>query len=64
MILSADKCDPPIQRVIDNGLIPILIHWMNQQNYPQMKLEACWILTNVASGTNSQCESIIARGGL
>ena len=37
---------------------------MKQSIYPQLQLESTWILVNIASGTTTQCESIIAKGGL
>lgn len=54
--------DPPIQPIIDCGLIPKLIEFMNQDEYPQLQLESAWALANVASGTYAQCQSIIDKG--
>jgi importin subunit alpha-6/7 len=56
--------NPPIQAVIDAGLIPKMIAYVKQTEYPQLQLEATWALTNVASGTNIQCQSIIDKGGI
>lgn len=55
---------PPIQAVIDAGLVPKMIEYVKQQEYPQLQLEATWALTNVASGTTIQCQSIIDKGGI
>lgn len=55
---------PPIQAVIDAGLVPRMIEYVKQQEYPQLQLEATWALTNVASGTTIQCQSIIDKGGI
>jgi importin subunit alpha-1 len=62
-ILSIADC-PPIQAVIDAGLVPKMIEYVKQQEYPQLQLEATWALTNVASGTTIQCQSIIDKGGI
>lgn len=35
-----------------------------QSVYPQLQLEATWILTNVCSGTTPQCQSVIDKGGI
>lgn len=56
--------NPPIQAVIDAGLIPKMIQYVKQAEFPQLQLEATWALTNVASGTTIQCQSIIDKGGI
>ncbi len=56
--------NPPIQAVIDAGLVPKMISFVKQSEYPQLQLEATWALTNVASGSNIQCQSIIDKGGI
>lgn len=56
--------NPPIQAVIDAGLVPRMIEYVKQSEYPQLQLEATWALTNVASGTTIQCQSIIDKGGI
>jgi importin subunit alpha-1 len=35
-----------------------------QSLYPQLQLEATWVLTNVCSGSTAQCESVIDKGGI
>jgi importin subunit alpha-6/7 len=57
-IISVEH-QPPIQTVIDAKLIPVFIEMSKQNIYPQLQLEATWILTNVCSGTTDQCESVI-----
>jgi len=56
--------NPPIQSIIDAGLIPKMITYVKQSEFPQLQLEATWALTNVASGTTIQCQSIIDKGGI
>ena len=53
-ILSA-FVDPPVQLVIDCGLVPKFISYIKQSDYPQLQLEATWALTNIASGSKKQC---------
>lgn len=55
---------PPIQQAIDAGLVPVFIQYVKQTNFPQLQLEATWALTNIASGTTVQCQSIIDKGGI
>lgn len=54
----------PIQEIIDAGLIPRMVGYARQDEYPQLQLEATWALTNIASGTTEQCLSIIDEGGI
>lgn len=62
-IISVDN-EPPIQQVIDAQLVPIFIEMCRQKTFPQLQLEATWILTNVCSGSTQQCESVIDKGGI
>lgn len=62
--LLSEKGNQPIQQVIDAGLVPKLIEFSKQTAYPQMQLEAVWCLSNVASGTQLQCSSILEKEGV
>lgn len=42
---------PPVQMVIDSGVVPYLLANMKQSNYTTLQVESAWALTNVASGT-------------
>lgn len=48
--LLASDYEPPIQQFIDAGLIQKSFELINQKEFPQLKLESVWALTNVASG--------------
>jgi importin subunit alpha-1 len=41
-----------------------MIDYIKQNEYPQLQLEATWALANVASGTISQCQFFIDKGGI
>lgn len=62
-ILSIEE-GPPIQPVIDANLIPRLIEFMQKEELPHLQLESAWALTNVASGTTQQTQTIIDKGGI
>lgn len=62
-VLSIEE-SPPIQPVIDANLIPKLIEFMNKDELPHLQLESAWALTNVASGTSQQTQTIIDKGGI
>ena len=56
--------DPPIQLIIDSGIVPRLIELVSQEQYPQLQLESTWSLANVASGNQQQCQSIINKDAI
>lgn len=37
---------------------------MKDRKYPQLQLESCWIITNIAFGSSTQCESIVSKQGV
>ena len=62
-ILSSDK-EPPIQLIIDSNLVPKMIEFAKQKQYPELQAEATWALSNVASGTALQTQSVVDKGGI
>lgn len=54
-IISKEMIKETIQQVIDSGIVPELIKMLKLKEFPQFQLEACWIITNIASGSSSQC---------
>jgi len=50
--------------VIDANLVPRLIEFMQKEELPHLQLESAWALTNVASGTTQQTQTIIDKGGI
>lgn len=56
--------NPPIQEVINAGLVPIFIACLAEHSYPKLQFEAAWSLTNVASGTPDQTQFVINQGAL
>ena len=60
-ILSRDS-NPPIQEVIDLNVLPRLVEFLRDAAHPDLQFEACWALTNVASGTTEQTGAVVAVG--
>lgn len=57
-LLSSDK-NPPIDDLIDNGILPILVHCLSRSDNPSLQFEAAWGLTNIASGTSEQTNKVV-----
>jgi hypothetical protein len=62
-LLSIEK-NPPIQDVIDTGVVPRLVQMLANVQNESLQFEAAWTLTNVASGTTKHTEHIIQHGAI
>lgn len=62
-LLSSDR-NPPIDPLIESGILPILVHCLEQHDNPSLQFEAAWALTNIASGTSSQTQAVVAAGAV
>jgi HEAT repeat protein len=60
-ILSIEKT-PPIQPVIDMGMVPHLVQFIQQESMPDLQFEAAWALTNIASGNADQTRCVVDAG--
>ncbi|KAK5583159.1 hypothetical protein RB653_004749 [Dictyostelium firmibasis] len=57
-ILSVEN-NPPIDRVIEAGLVPILHKYLVDETDFEIQYEASWALTNVASGSSEHTNYIV-----
>ncbi len=60
--LVARPAHPPLQGIIDAGLVPHFVQFLHEQNSVDLVREALWVLINVASGSSEQTVAV-ARGG-
>lgn len=57
-ILAVDR-NPPIDLVVESGVVPRLIEFLNRYDQPSLQLEAAWAITNIACGNKQQVEVLL-----
>lgn len=56
-LLSVEN-SPPLDTVVASGVVPTLVAFLTDFNDTKLQFEACWALTNIASGTSSQMQCL------
>lgn len=62
-LLSSDR-NPPIDDLVNSGILPILVHCLQCDDQPSLQFEAAWALTNIASGTSAQTQAVVNSGAV
>ena len=60
---SLPEENPPIDEVISAGLVPTLVAFLTAEGASdELRFEAAWALTNVASGNSAQTQAVVDAG--
>ena len=62
--IVAIDVDPPMDAVINSGVVPVLVDFLKRDNHPKLQFEAAWALTNICSGTSDHVRCVMEANAI
>eukprot|EP01119_Soliformovum_irregulare_P018723 TRINITY_DN5795_c0_g1_i1.p1 TRINITY_DN5795_c0_g1~~TRINITY_DN5795_c0_g1_i1.p1 ORF type:complete len:470 (+),score=61.38 TRINITY_DN5795_c0_g1_i1:3-1412(+) len=59
-VLIKDRTALP--KIIDSGIIPVVLQLLKKSRVPELQVEAIWVLTNIAAGSPSDTTEVVQCG--
>jgi len=56
--------NPPVQQVIDAGVVPRFIEFLQEDKRPNLQHDTAWALTNIVCGTNENTRFVVDCGAV
>ncbi|BFZ17288.1 hypothetical protein BsWGS_20327 [Bradybaena similaris] len=56
--------NPPIEKIIEAGLVTLLVTYLGCDDEPLLQFEAAWALINIASGTSQHTHAVVQAGAV
>ena len=62
--LLSIEVNPPIQAVLDTGILPRVVELLDDKHPYRQQFEASWILTNIGTGDTEQTRQVVQSGAV